>query len=232
MSSYQGGYQTEKINFPAIAHRGAGSRQSLPPNRVSGSEAGEDAREPAGQAGFPCSKIFGGFRISLTALPSSCSPRTGYIQGRFSGCVVLFCTVQTFRFAVGELLNSALCAHTHGFTPVARLSVTTLPMVAPLPPSISLRSLRSLRLNFSWSDRMSAIQKGVRPQRQMNEISWELLGIYKICGKYRKNSRLLFSVVDCLMSTSRRVLSASQLVFGFRFGKHNPGLSFRLYLLR
>ena len=30
-------------------------------------------------------------------------------------------------------------AHAHGFTPVARLSVIPLPMVAPLPPSISLR---------------------------------------------------------------------------------------------
>ncbi len=36
-------------------------------------------------------------------------------------------------------------AHAHGFTPVARLSVIPLPMVAPLPPSISLR----LRVRFS-----------------------------------------------------------------------------------
>ena len=35
-------------------------------------------------------------------------------------------------------------AHAHGFTPVARLSVIPLPMVAPLPPSISLRTLREV----------------------------------------------------------------------------------------
>ena len=35
-------------------------------------------------------------------------------------------------------------AHAHGFTPVDRLSVIPLPMVAPLPPSISLRTLREV----------------------------------------------------------------------------------------
>ena len=39
-------------------------------------------------------------------------------------------------------------AHAHGLTPVARLSVTSFASLSPLPPSISLRSLRSLRLNF------------------------------------------------------------------------------------
>ena len=35
-------------------------------------------------------------------------------------------------------------AHAHGFTPVARLSVIPLPMVAPLPPSISLQTPREV----------------------------------------------------------------------------------------
>ncbi len=56
-----------------------------------------------------CGLKFGGLR-----------PRPGMVIG----CVVLLCNV---RFA-----------HTHGLTPVARLSVIPLAVLAPLPPSISL----------------------------------------------------------------------------------------------
>ena len=61
--------------------------------------------------------------------PSNRTPRAESIRGRFSTYVVLFCNV---RFA-----------HTHGFTPVARLSVTTFAPRTPLPPSISLRTSRT-----------------------------------------------------------------------------------------
>ena len=52
--------------------------------------AGEDAREPEGRRGFPAKKIFGGFRISLTAKPSSRCPRPGYIQGAFSATALCY----------------------------------------------------------------------------------------------------------------------------------------------
>ncbi len=55
-------------------------------------------------------------------------------------------SVKVFRF-VGWGCNVRY-AHAHGLTPVARLSVTSFAALSPLPPFISLRSLRSLRLNY------------------------------------------------------------------------------------
>ena len=61
-------------------------------------------------------KILGGCRFSLTAPPSSCSPRTGYIQRRFSAASFWY--------------------------PHFEQSVTAFASLSPLPPFISLRSLR------------------------------------------------------------------------------------------
>ena len=70
-------------------------------------------------------KIFGSCRVSLTAPPSSCSPRTGYIQRRFSAASFWY--------------------------PHFEQSVTAFASLSPLPPFISLRSLRlkNLRRNSS-----------------------------------------------------------------------------------
>ena len=57
------------------------------------------------------------------------SPGTGYIQGRFSAASFCYAQFSTFRFAVGEC-------------------VITFASRTPLPPSISLRPLCSLRLKI------------------------------------------------------------------------------------
>ena len=69
-----------------------------------------------------CERDFWRLPLSLTAKPSSRSPRTGYIQMAFS-------------------------ATQYGISPFEQ-SVTTFASLSPLPPFISLRSLRSLRLIF------------------------------------------------------------------------------------
>ncbi len=46
--------------------------------------AAETAAIQQVEGAFHAQKIFGSFRVSLTAQPSSCSPGTGYIQGALS----------------------------------------------------------------------------------------------------------------------------------------------------
>ena len=95
---------------------------------------GWNSRDPAGLRGFPRSPDIWRLPHFLTASPSSCSPGTGYIQGRFSAASVWYAhfeqsvttfasrtplppfngwetlygiVIPAFRFAFGELRNSA-----------------------------------------------------------------------------------------------------------------------------
>ena len=62
---------------------------------------GQDVREPAGQAGFPRSKDFRRLPHFLDGTAVKKDSEGGVHPREGFGCVVLFCTVQTFRFAFG-----------------------------------------------------------------------------------------------------------------------------------
>ena len=78
-------------------------------------------------AGTAANRLFGlAILRNRLFLYRQSSPKPGYIQRRFSALSVWFAYFERFvRFA-----------HTHGFTPMARQSVTTLVSLAPLPPFI------------------------------------------------------------------------------------------------
>ena len=82
----------------------------------------EDSWRLPPQATTDCFFVF--FVFFVVKICCGLRPR----PGRVSGFVVLVCNVRY--------------AHTHGFTPVARLSVIPFASRTPLPPSTSLRSLR------------------------------------------------------------------------------------------
>ena len=100
---------------------------------------GRYVREPAGQRGYSAKKIFGGFRISLTAKPSRRTPRAESIRGRLSA--------SSFGYAFRGLKPTAI-----KIEPLRGSSGSVIPFASrtPLPPSISLRTLRSLRLKILW----------------------------------------------------------------------------------
>ena len=116
-------------------------------SRLAGRRAAGDCRAPVVQAGFSAKEIFGGlprfldgFRRQVVARGRATS-RGGFRLASFWVCNVRY-------------------AHTHGLTPMARLSVIPFASRTPLPPSISLRSLRSLRLKILRRAKMPAIQRG------------------------------------------------------------------------
>ena len=99
------------------------------------SSAGEDAHEPVGRRGFSAKEFF----LLPTMRQGTAACRLTRVRARDK------CFCSPFR----RMRNSARCvrfitafhfyvrfAHAHGFTPVARLSVIPLAVLAPLPPSI------------------------------------------------------------------------------------------------
>ncbi len=69
--------------------------------------AAETAAIQQVEGAFHAQKIFGSFRVSLTAQPSSCSPGTGYIQGRFWASSFWFVHFPAVFVAAGDCREPA-----------------------------------------------------------------------------------------------------------------------------
>ena len=90
----------------AVFGRRAAARTGSPPTG-----ADEDAREPAGQSGFPRLRDFWRLPLFLDGKAVKKDSGDGVHPGEVFRFVILVCTLPTFWFAFGELRNSVRCAN-------------------------------------------------------------------------------------------------------------------------
>ena len=107
--------------FEGQATNGSGFNTSRAVARIGSPAIGGGRRRPrtSGAEGQFCERDFSRLPLFLTALPSSCSPRTGYIQRRFSASSVWYVRFPAFSVRQGTAAcRDHPCACVEKFEPL------------------------------------------------------------------------------------------------------------------